>query len=40
MTIDSLDGPASSPIVYGDGERIGALPIRVQVHRGALRLLG
>ncbi|GAA1724201.1 diacylglycerol/lipid kinase family protein [Microbacterium paludicola] len=40
VTIDSLDGPASSPIVYGDGEPIGALPIRVQVHRGALRLLG
>ncbi|MFL0410307.1 diacylglycerol/lipid kinase family protein [Microbacterium paludicola] len=40
VTIDSLDGPASSPVVYGDGERIGALHIRVQVHRGALRLLG
>lgn len=35
VTIESPDKPA----VYGDGERIGTLPVRVEVRPGVLRLL-
>ncbi|WP_345751678.1 diacylglycerol/lipid kinase family protein [Microbacterium rhizophilus] len=39
VTIESLDPPERGPAVYGDGERIGLLPVRVEVRRRALRLL-
>ncbi|MBO3661940.1 diacylglycerol kinase [Microbacterium sp. NEAU-LLB] len=39
VTMESSDAPADWPAVYGDGERIGTLPVRVEVAPGALRLL-
>ena len=39
VTLESSDAPAEWPAVYGDGERVGTLPVRVEVVPGALRLL-
>lgn len=40
VRIDGCEGPRIGPPVYGDGEWIGSLPVRVEVVPGALALLG
>ena len=39
VRIESPDSEGQWPSVYGDGERVGTLPVRVEVVPGALRLL-